>query len=88
VNASTIRQVSATGAVETATSYVRTVVLTAAAAAATVELRGGSDGTGDVLLTVKAPVQTTTVVPLGGAIFPGGIHATLTGAGALASIAC
>lgn len=82
---SNIKPVTATGQVTDRTVYVRNVVLTAAAAAATIELRTGT-GTGPVLLTVKAAIEQTVQVPLCDAHFSGGIHATLTGAGALASL--
>lgn len=83
---SQIEQVSATGQVVSGRNqYVRQVVLTAAAEAVVAELRDGT-GTGDVLLTVKAGVGATTSVDLTDVVFAGGIHVTLTGAGALASV--
>jgi hypothetical protein len=86
VRPSQIKQVAATGQVVSGRNqYVRDVVLTAAAAAATLELRD-SDGSGAVLLTVKAAVESTVSVQLTDAVFGGGIHATLTGAAALATL--
>jgi hypothetical protein len=85
MKASRIEQVDATGDVTTTATYLRAVTLTAAAAAATLELRSGGSG-GDVRLTLSVAAETTLVVPdLHDAVFSG-LHATLTGADAVATI--
>lgn len=80
-----LRQVSATGDVITGVHRLYGVVLTPAAAVATLEIRDGSSGT--VLLTLQAAASGSSVTPeLGGCVqFATAIHATLSGAGALAA---
>lgn len=79
MNPSSIKRVTATGDVTTVTSYLRAVVLTAGADAATATVRaGGASGT--VVLVVKAAIATT--VPSGDlhdALCAGGIHVTVGG---------
>ena len=79
---------TATGDITTATSYLRGVTLTCAAAAASVVVRaGGASGT--IVLTLATPATSPTTVvsgDLSGAFCSGGIHVTLTGAGAEVSV--
>ena len=86
MRSSAITRATATGDVTTHDSYLRAVTLTADAAAATAVVRaGGASGT--VILTVTAPANTTQVVSdLHDAFCGGGIHLTLTGAAAEASV--
>lgn len=80
-----LRQVSATGDVITGVRRLYGVVLTPAAALSTLEVRDGSGG--PVLLTLQAAAGGSSVVSgLGeGVQFATAIHATLSGAGALAA---
>lgn len=82
---SQIKEVSATGDVSTDDSNLRAVTLTGGSAAATLTVkRGGSGGT--TVLTVKAAIDTTvSVADLHDGACAGGIHATLTGTGAVAT---
>lgn len=80
-----LKQLTATGNVTTLKSRLHSVSLTAAAAAATLELR---DGTGTaVRLSLSAPIATTVTWTAGsdGVYSATAIHATLGGAGAVAS---
>lgn len=78
-------QVSATGDVTTDRSLLDAVVLTGGSAASTCTVRaGGASGT--VIATVKAAIDTTVTVPLDGVFCSGGIHVTLAGTGAVATI--
>ncbi len=65
---------------------LHSIVLTPAAADATLTLReGGSDGS--IIAVVKAPANTASVpVFFEGAYYQGQLHATLAGAGAVATI--
>lgn len=84
---STLKEVSATGDVITGARRILSVTLTPAAAASAVEVRDASGGA--IVLTLKAPASGGSVtwrpgdakgIPVGTSV-----HATLTGAGALAS---
>lgn len=82
-----LTRITATGTVAVR-AELGAVVLTAGSAAATLTLRsGGASGT--VLLTLKAPAETSVPVRFGG---PDGgpdiidLHATLAGTGAEASL--
>jgi len=80
-------QVAATGDVATGPRQLHSVVLTAAAAAASVVVRDGSGGA--VRLTVKAAIEATVSWVASdpkGVPFYSSVHATLTGAGALVSV--
>ncbi|OLT24405.1 hypothetical protein BJF79_13770 [Actinomadura sp. CNU-125] len=83
---SALQQINATGAVTTGVSRIRGLVLTADAAVAALELRDGASG--DVLLTLKAATGASQVLDFGapGIQCASGIHVTLTGTGAVASI--
>jgi hypothetical protein len=85
MKASRIEQISATGDVTTTATHLRAVTLTAAAAEATLVLRSGGSG-GDVRLTLKVAAETTLVVPDLHDALVSGLHATLTGAAAVATI--
>jgi len=75
-----------TGDVTTAAAYLRAVVLTPAAAASSVVIRAGGSG-GTVILTLNAVANGTSVVmDMHGVYCAGGIHATLSGASAEASV--
>ena len=81
-----LKQVSATGDVTTLVPAVlRSVTLTAAAATSTVVVKDGSSGA--TRLTLSAVANTTVVWTAGvdGVHFGTAIHATLTGASAVAS---
>lgn len=89
MDASHITEVTATGDVTTATSHLRFVTLKAPAglaASATLELRaGGSSGT--KVLSINADAgMTTPVGPIPDALMAGGIHATISGTDATATI--
>lgn len=74
-----IKRVTATGDVTTATSYLRSVTVTAGVDAATATVRAGG-AAGTVLLVVKAAIGATESVNLGAdAQFAGGIHVTVGG---------
>jgi hypothetical protein len=81
---SQLAQVSATGDIATASAYLRGVTLTGGSDAATLVVRSGGSG-GTPVLTLKAPANSTVVLPLPGAFCSGGIHATFTGTGPVAS---
>jgi len=83
---SALQQVTATGAVTTRVSRLRGLILTADDADASLELRDGSGG--DVLLTLNAASGASQVVDFGapGVQCASGIHVTLTGTGAVASV--
>lgn len=83
---STITRLTATGDVTTHDAYLRAVVVTAAGAAASATVRSGG-GTGPVILTVKAGIEATAAADgLDDAFCGGGIHVTLAGVGAEASV--
>lgn len=84
MNASTIKQLSATGDVTTADAFVRSVVLTAGSDAATLVVKAGGSG-GTTVLTVKAAASTTVEVACHDASCGGGVHATLTGTAPVAT---
>lgn len=87
MNTSQIKQVSATGDVTTDDAYLRTVVLTGGSAASTLTVKAGGSG-GTTILTLKAAIDTVApAVELPDAFCSGGIHATLAGAGAVATFA-
>lgn len=78
MNPSNIKHVTATGDITTASSYLRGVVLSGGADAATAVIKaGGSSGT--TILTVKAAIATTVPVSLPDVLCSGGIHVTITG---------
>lgn len=84
MNTSQVQQLSATGDVTTRDTFLRGVVLTAAAATSTVVVKaGGSSGT--TILTLSAVANTTAPVQLDNVQCSEGVHATLTGASAVAS---
>lgn len=73
----------------TAAKLLQSVVLTPAAAKATVVLKtGGASGTS--LISLQAAADGNSVVfdcsAMGGVIFAAGIHATVAGAGALVDL--
>lgn len=79
MDAAQIKRVTATGDVTTVTSYLRSVVLTAGADAASATVRSGGSG-GTVVLVIKAGIGLTESAVLGAAAAcPGGIHVTVTG---------
>lgn len=81
-----LKQVSASGDVTTGVpAILRSVTLTAAAATSTVVVKDGS--TGSARLTLSAVANTSAVWTAGpeGVLFGTAIHATLTGASAVAS---
>lgn len=77
---------TATGDITTQMSFVRSVVLTAGSGATgTVVVKaGGSSGT--TLLALSAVQATSISADLCGAAFEGGVHVTLSGAGASVSV--
>jgi len=85
--------ISATGNVTTTQTSIRTVVLTPAAAVATLVLRDGGSG-GTVILNLQASANGDSVVcnfqdddlPVPTVTSGVGLHATLGGAGAVADI--
>lgn len=81
---STVKQVSATGDVTTASTHVRSVSLTAGSDAATLTVKAGGSG-GTTVLTVKAAASTTVEVSLYDSLCAGGVHATLAGTGPVAT---
>lgn len=89
---STLTRVAATGDVATGARTLHSVILTPAAAAATLEVRVAG-GTGNPLLSLSAPANGASAIwhaasPRGqapGVPFGAGIHATLTGASASAT---
>jgi len=81
-----LKQVSATGDVTTnVPAILRSVTLTAAAATSTVTVKDGSSGS--ARLTLSAVANTSVVWNAGpsGVLFGTAIHATLSGASAVAS---
>lgn len=82
--AAKIKQVTATGDVTTDTRYLKSVIVTGGSAASEVVVRaGGSSGT--TVLTVDAAIDTTVVANCHGALLADGIHATVSGTGAVAT---
>lgn len=81
---SQIQQLAVTGDVTTRDAYLRGVVLTAAAATSTVVVKAGGSG-GTTILTLSAVANTTAAVQLDDVQCSEGVHATLTGASAVAS---
>lgn len=83
-----LKQVSATGDVVTQDAYLHSVVLTPAAAASSVVIRDGASGA--VRLTLNAVANGASVVWTAGdnegVFFTSAIHATLSGAAAVASL--
>lgn len=77
-----IKQLSATGDVTTESSYLKAVVLTGGSAASSVDVKSGGSG-GTTVLTVDAAIDTTVPVDCHDAFLADGIHATLSGTGAL-----
>ncbi len=80
-------EINATGTFKATKTRVKKVILTAAAAAATLVLRDGGAG-GTVRLTLGAAIGTSAIMnydsdPLG---FGTDVHATIGGAGAVADI--
>jgi hypothetical protein len=86
VSATTIKAVAATGDITTQTAYLRSVVLTAGADAASVVVKaGGSSGT--TILTLKAAANASAATPdLGRVLCGSGIHVTLTGTAPAVSV--
>lgn len=81
-----IKRVTATGDITTADALLKAIVLTPAAAASSVTVRsGGSSGT--VILTLNGVANGASVVLSGLNVFcADGIHVTLSGASAEASV--
>ena len=82
-----LKQISATGDVETGKGYLKSVTLTPAAALSTVAVRlNGASGT--VVKTLQAAASGASVVWISsdheGVYFQGALHGTLSGASALA----
>lgn len=77
--------VDTTGTVYTGIAEIAEVVLTAAAAAATLVLRDATGGVGTEKLSLSAPANESRVGGRGSR-FKVGIHATIGGAGAKAQI--
>lgn len=81
-----LKQVSSTGDVTTVVPAVlRSVTLTAAAATSTVAVKDGSGGSTRLTLSAVANTSTTWYAGPSGVLFGSSIHATLTGASAVAS---
>lgn len=81
-----LKQVAATGDVVTGSVRLHSAAVAGAGAAAVVDVRDGSGGA--VRLTLKAAAGEAATWVAGdreGVLFSTAIHATLTGAGALAS---
>lgn len=74
-----------TGDITTSTAFVRSVILTAAAATATVTVKAGGSG-GTTLLALSAVANTSISADLVGAMFKDGVHVTLSGSGASVSV--
>lgn len=74
--ASQISHVTATGDITTRDAYLRSVVLTGGADAATVTIRAGGDS-GTVVLAVGAGAGETAAADLHDAFCGGGIHVTV-----------
>lgn len=82
-----MKRATATGDITTADTYLNAVILTPAAAASTVTVRAGGSG-GTVILTLSAAASASSTVVAGLRAFcADGIHVTLAGASAEASIA-
>lgn len=81
---SQIKQLDATGDVTTASTYLRSVSLTAGSDAATATVKVGGSG-GTTVLTVKAAANSTVDVPVHDAYCSGGVHVTLAGTGPVAT---
>lgn len=79
-----LKELNASDAVKAAPGWVYSVTLTAAAVAATLEIRNGG-ALDTVVKTIKAAIGATCLCDLEGALFSQGIYASITGAGALAS---
>lgn len=75
---SAITRVTATGDITTSDAYLRGVVVTAGADAATATVRAGGSG-GTVVAVVKAAIGATVSVDLHDAQCGGGIHVTVGG---------
>ena len=73
-----IKHITATGDITTASAVIKTVILTGGSDAATAVVKAGGSG-GTTVLTVNAATVTTVQVPLHDADAAGGIHVTLTG---------
>lgn len=84
MNVSNIKRLTATGDVTAVTSYLRGVVLTADDVAGVLVIKAGGSG-GTTILTLKAAIDTSAPFTCDPVLCAGGIHATLTGAGAEAS---
>lgn len=81
------RQVTATGDITTADAILRAVVLSPGSETATAVVRaGGSDGTAILALSAAASGNSTVISGLS-VPCADGIHVTLTGTGASASVA-
>lgn len=85
--ASNLKRVTATGNVVTYGGYLKSIILVAAAAAADLDVR--LDGaSGSIALTLAAVIEGSAVwhsPDSKGVLFPGALHATLTGAGSIAT---
>lgn len=82
---SVIKQVSATGDVTTSDAHLRSVVLLGGSAASTIVVKAGGSG-GTTILSMKAAIDTVAASgDLHDSYCGGGIHVTVTGAGALAT---
>lgn len=79
-------QVSATGDVHAGSGYLKSVTLTPAAALSTVAVRLNGAG-GAVVKTMQVAASGASVVwaspDAEGVLYPGALHATVTGAGVL-----
>lgn len=82
-----LTQVAATGDVVTGSTFVHSIVLTPAAAVATLEIRDGAAGAVRVKLQAAANGNSATWTSGDheGVLFSSTVHATLSGAGAVAA---
>jgi len=87
--ATRLKRVTATGAVHTGKAWLKSVMLTPAAAVAMLDVRDDTSGATTILLSVQSAVSGNsagwTSGDTEGVWMTTGIHATLTGAGATAT---
>lgn len=87
--ATNLKRVTATGTAYTGKGYLKSVVLEGGSANSTVAVRDGTDGTPPVLLSLAAVIGATALWVSGDpdGVFVGtGVHVTLAGTGATATI--
>jgi hypothetical protein len=85
-----LEQATATALVEAGPLYLKSVVLTPAAAVATVTIEDSAAGGGTDLLSLQAAANGNSAVwtsgEKDGVYFATGVHATIAGAGALLTL--